>query len=751
MKKLQTKSIQKILICLVLFSHCFIEITAQVTEEDSIRMDAVWIPDNGDGTYTNPVLYADYSDPDIVKVDDNFYMVASSFNCVPGVPVLHSKDLVNWRIIGHVFNDQPPDSIYDDPGHGLGVWAPSIRYRNGEFYVYYADPDHGIYLGKATDPAGPWEHKLVQSAYGWIDPCPFWDDNDSAYLVHAYANSRIGFNSILTLRKMSQDGETISLTDTLVLFDGNDPAHPRRTIEGPKMYKRNGYYYVFAPFNGVANGSQAVLRSDTIIGPYQDSTILEQGSTAINGPHQGGWVELESGEYWFMHFQENLPYGRIVHMQPMQWIDDWPFLGEDYDGNLIGEPVSSFIKPDVGGTFLIENPQTSDKFDMEDMGLQWQWHSNLDSSWYSLSDNPGNLRLYAADLPEDFISLWDVGSMLMQKLPANEFSIITKVDPQLEVGESTGLIIFGQTYSYIGITETDTGRIILQRQCFNARGGGAETTVANSVYSISDSPVYLRMALSSGGKCDFSYSLNGIEYKAIGSSVTTDEGRWIGAKTGLFCHRPYDNTGNPGYADYEWFDLDYKFTQVPGVAHSPVPSDGDSVSVDPEFKLMWEGDIAFTDSFKIYLDTHTEPTTLAGRSKVSSFDPGDLVKNETYYWRVDSKNDIGITPGQEWSFTVKNIVSGISAKNFSGYSLEQINPNPFSDETSITFSIPKATNVKLRLYSLQGVMVEIVAEKNYSPGRHTILFSGKNIPDGIYFLKMEADDQIITKQVFANQ
>lgn len=747
MKRILPQLKPVILISLIMISNNFIPLMAQITEEDSILMDAVWIPDNGDGTYTNPILYADYSDPDIVKVDDNFYMVASSFNCIPGVPVLHSKDLVNWTIIAHVFDNQPPDSIYDNPGHGVGVWAPSIRYRNGEFYVYYADPDYGIYLGKATDPAGPWEHKLVQSSYGWIDPCPFWDDNDSAYLVHAYAKSRTGFNSILTLRQMSQDGETISLTDTLVLFDGNDPAHPRRTIEGPKMHKRNGYYYVFAPFGGVANGSQAVLRADTIIGPYQDSTILERGSTSINGPHQGGWVELESGEFWFMHFQEKIPYGRIVHLQPMQWIDDWPFIGEDYDGNGIGEPVHSYNKPDVGATHPTINPQTSDTFESEDLGLQWQWHSNLDSSWYSLTDNPGNLRLYAADQPELMRNLWDVGSMVMQKLPAIEFSVITKVNPQLEVGETTGLIAFGLQYTYIGITETDTGRVIQQRQCYNAGGGGAETTVDNIVYSIPDTSVYLRMALSPGGKCDFSYSMDGINYQVVGRTKSTDEGKWIGAKVGLFCHRSYESTGEPGYADYEWFAVDHYYTQIPGVSYSPLPPDGDSVVVDSEFKLKWEGDLAFTDSFYVYLDTQTEPVTMAGVSKVPSFKPEGPEASETYYWRIDSKNDLGITSGPVWSFTVKDIVTGTRDLNWQGYHLEQNIPNPFSDETTITFTIPNPSGVELKVYNLQGTLVKILTDKKYSAGIHSLVFNRDHIPAGIYFLSMVVDEKHITKQL----
>ena len=341
-------------IFLGLISFLFIS-NAQITVEDSVFMGSVWVADNGDGTYTNPILYADYSDPDIVKVGDDFYMVASSFNCVPGVPVLHSKDLVNWTIIGHVFDEQKPTDVYDKPGHGVGVWAPSIRYHNDTFYVYYADPDYGIYVGKTTNPAGKWDHKLAQSAYGWIDPCPFWDDNDSAYLVHAYAKSRTGFKSILTIRRMSRNGEHISTLpeDSIMVINGDPNGdYPLETIEGPKMYKRHGYYYIFAPYGGVSGGSQVVIRADTITGPWTSyKTVLQQGSTSINGPHQGGYVELESGESWFMHFQEVVPYGRIVHLQPMVWgDDDWPTMGEDYDENGIGEPVKTHAKPNVGAT-----------------------------------------------------------------------------------------------------------------------------------------------------------------------------------------------------------------------------------------------------------------------------------------------------------------------------------------------------------------------------------------------------------------
>jgi beta-xylosidase len=306
-----------------------------------------WISDNGDGTYTNPIIFADYSDPDVIRVGEDFYLVSSSFSHTPGLPVLHSRDLVSWEIVGHAVQNLP-SPIFQTPQHGNGVWAPSIRYHQGEFWIFYGDPDLGIFMVNTKNPAGSWESPvLVKEAKGWIDPCPLWDDDGNAYLVHVWAKSRAGFNSILTINKLSPNGTSI-LDAGIVVFDGHGQ-HP--TIEGPKIYKRNGYYYIFAPAGGVKNGWQTVLRSKDIYGPYEDKIVLEQGSTTINGPHQGAWVELTSGESWFIHFQDRGAYGRIVHLQPMQWQDDWPTMGVDFDGNGIGEPVSMYRKPEVGKNF----------------------------------------------------------------------------------------------------------------------------------------------------------------------------------------------------------------------------------------------------------------------------------------------------------------------------------------------------------------------------------------------------------------
>ncbi|HPS12515.1 MAG TPA: glycoside hydrolase 43 family protein, partial [Prolixibacteraceae bacterium] len=304
-----------------------------------VLRNGYWNADNGDGTFTNPIIHADYSDPDVIRVGDDFYMTASSFNCIPGLPILHSTDLVNWELIGYALSKMYVEEKTSKPQHGNYVWAPAIRFHNGEFYIYWGDPDNGVYVIKATRPEGPWsEPHLIQAAKGWIDTCPFWDEDGNAYLVHAFAGSRAGVKSILVINEMAPDGMSVNKTCKLV-FDGNDN---HTTVEGPKMYKRNGYYYILAPAGGVKPGWQLALRSKNVYGPYEEKIVLHQGDSPINGPHQGGLVELESGESWFIHFQDKYEYGRILHLQPVQWVNDWPMMGVDTNNDGIGEPVITY-------------------------------------------------------------------------------------------------------------------------------------------------------------------------------------------------------------------------------------------------------------------------------------------------------------------------------------------------------------------------------------------------------------------------
>ena len=503
-----------------------------------------------DETYTNPIIHADYSDPDVIRVGDDFYLTASSFNCVPGLPILHSKDLINWRIIGHALQKQLPAEVFSQPQHGNGVWAPAIRFHNGDFYIYYGDPDFGIYMVKARNAAGPWSQPLlIKAAKGWIDPAPFWDDDGNAYLVHAWANSRSGIKSILTINRMSADGSQL-LDEGRTVFDGR-VNHP--TIEGPKLYKRNGYYYIFAPAGGVTSGWQTVLRSKNIYGPYEDRIVMDRGRTMINGPHQGAWVELKSGESWFVHFQDRGAFGRIVHLQPVNWINDWPVIGVDPDGDGKGEPFTTYRKPNVGREYPVQSPQTSDEFNAGTLGLQWQWHANPQAGWLSFTERGGRLGLTAVPQPENAQNLWAVPNLLLQKLPAPDFLVTTLVDAShLVAGERTGLLMMGRDYSYIAVVKTATGVRVVHVICHDAPKGTVEkeTTLAE----FKSKTVFLRVQIFGEAICNFSYSLDGRRFHSADDIFVAQPGIWIGAKVGVFALGPRE-ASTRGHADYDWFRL----------------------------------------------------------------------------------------------------------------------------------------------------------------------------------------------------
>ena len=513
----------------------------------------VWVSDNGDGTYTNPVLHADYSDPDAIRVGDDFYMTASSFTCVPGLPVLHSRDLVNWKIIGHALPCQVPRDVYNRPQQGNGAWAPCIRYHQGEYCIYYPDPDFGIYMVKARNPAGPWsEPLLVKSGKGIIDPSPLWDDDGKAYLVHAFAGSRAGIKSILVVCRMNDEGTKV-LDDGVVVFDGHD-THP--TLEGPKFYKRNGTYYIFAPGGGVKYGWQVVLRSKNIYGPYEDRVVMAQGGSVINGPHQGAWVELKNGENWFIHFQDKGPYGRVVHLQPMKWENDWPVIGMDEDRDGTGEPVLRYKKPGTGTTWPTATPCESDEFNGTTLGLQWQWNANPGPGWAIPFPGESLLRLYSVPLPEPFRNFYlDVPNTLLQKFPAPAFTATAKVTfrPRYE-GEMAGLIIMGRDYAYLGIKDSANRVRIAQTLCMKADEGAKEEET-KEVHFTDSSCIYLRVSVTDSALCKFSYSVDNLRYQDAGTLFKAREGGWIGAKVGLFMVRK-GKTNDAGSIDADWFRIE---------------------------------------------------------------------------------------------------------------------------------------------------------------------------------------------------
>ncbi|MDG5767694.1 glycoside hydrolase 43 family protein [Balneolales bacterium ANBcel1] len=528
---------------------------AQQTEP---YVSQVWVADNGDGTYTNPILHADYSDPDVVRVGNDFYMTASSFNASPGLPILHSRDLVNWKLINHALPRLYPDEHFSKPRHEQGVWAPSIRYHKGHYYIFWGDPDFGIFMVKTDDPEGEWtEPKLVKGGNGLIDPSPLWDDDGRAYLVYAFARSRSGVNTVLVVQEMEPDASGV-IGEAVLAFDGHDG---HRVVEGPKFHKRGDTYYILAPAGGVTYGWQLAMRSDNVFGPYEEKVVLHQGSTDINGPHQGGLVELESGESWFVHFQDKYEYGRIVHLNPVQWVDGWPLMGVDKNGDGIGEPVSTYRKPDVGDTeWPIVTPPESDEFDSHKLGLQWQWHANPSLTW-ALTSRAGFLRIYGTPLPDDFTNFWDVPNLLLQKFPAPAFTATTKFTftPHM-YGEKAGLIVMGRDYSYLSLEKRRDGLYISQTVTKDADNGGIGEEISGEY--VDGDTFWFRAEVRDGGLVRFSYSTDGQSFSHIGGTFQSRQGGWIGAKIGLFGAQPaeYDpddifeySSRHLGFADYEWF------------------------------------------------------------------------------------------------------------------------------------------------------------------------------------------------------
>jgi len=531
----------------------------------------VWVADQGNGTYKNPILYADYSDPDACRVGDDYYMTSSSFNCLPGLQILHSRDLVNWTIIGAaVPYALPPIEEIERPEHGNRVWAPCIRHHNGEFYIFWGDPDQGAFMVKAKDPKGPWtEPVLVKPGKGIIDTSPLWDDDGKVYLVHGYAGSRAQLKSILGICELTPDASK-AITQSRIIFDGHES---HETIEGPKFYKHNGYYYIFAPAGGVPTGWQTVLRSKNVYGPYESKDVLHQGKTSVNGPHQGAWVDTTTGEDWFLHFQDVGAYGRIVHLQPMKWVNDWPVIGVDKDGKGCGEPVLTYKKPNVGKTYPICTPQESDEFDGFTLSPQWQWHANINEKWAFFDGGKGNVRLYSYPVVKEYKSLWDVANLMLQKTPADNFVATMKLTfkpTKKYTGERTGLVVMGMDYAGLVLENTDKGLVLSQVVCNKADRGGVEQVNAST--DLKDNTIYLKVQFRADGKkigasegghdllvmCDFSYSLDGKKYTKIGQPFQAKEGKWIGTKIGTFCTRPNMVINDGGWSEVDWFRITKK-------------------------------------------------------------------------------------------------------------------------------------------------------------------------------------------------
>ncbi|HTB66852.1 MAG TPA: glycoside hydrolase 43 family protein [Steroidobacteraceae bacterium] len=518
----------------------------------------------GSATYRNPIIYADYSDPDVLRAGKRYYLVSSSFHFSPGIPVLESPDLVHWRIVSHVlprldfapgYNMVPPFTLTDATArpigegqrYGGGVWAPALRYHDHRFYVYWPTPDEGIFVSTATRMEGPWSAPVtVLAGPGYEDPCPFWDTDGSAYLVHA----KVGAGALI-LHRLSPDGmRVLDAGKTIVEDRVNLPV-----LEGPKLYKRHGWYYIFAPIGGVGSGGQAVLRSRSIDGPYAWRVVLVPGQTQILGPHQGAYVETPTHQGWFVHFNSTGAFGRITYLEPVRWRDDWPVIGDSIGDQTQGQPVVQhalpITEPRAGRQANPYHLQEADEFNSPTLGLQWQWNHNPDDDLWSLSARPGYLRLEAA--PAQY--LVTARNTLTQMLQGPAMTATTR----LEIGhlgeqQRAGLVLFGVRPTWIGVVR-EAGSTYL-----TYASAGIETRGP----SLSGDAIILRAQVSTDQSVRFAYAMSGeTPFAWFGPTTALSKfSWWKGSRPGLFTFIKAlpQSTVAPAaahYVDFDWFHVEH--------------------------------------------------------------------------------------------------------------------------------------------------------------------------------------------------
>jgi beta-xylosidase len=511
-------------------------------------------------TYRNPIIYADYSDPDVLRVGKRYYLVASSFHFSPGIPILESLDLIHWRIVGHVlprldfapgYNMVPPFTLTDATArpigagqrYGGGVWAPAVRYHDHRFYVYWPTPDEGIFVSTATHMEGPWSAPVtVLAGPGYEDPCPFWDTDGRAYLVHA----RVGAG-FLILHRLSADGtRVLDAGKTIVEDRVNLPV-----LEGPKLYKRHGWYYIFAPIGGVGSGGQAVLRARNMDGPFEWRVVLVPGQTHVLGPHQGAYVETPTHQGWFVHFNSTGAFGRITYLEPVRWRDDWPIIGDPIGDQSQGQPVAEHAAPTSDAQAVQYHLQDADEFNGPTLGLQWEWNHNPDDALWSLSARPGYLRLKAA--PAQY--LVTARNTLTQVLQGPSMTVTTRLAiGHLGEQQRAGLVLFGARPTWIGVVR-DAGSTYL-----TYASAGVETRGP----SLSGDAIDLRAQVSADQSVRFAYAMGrDAQFDWFGPATALSQfSWWKGSRPGLFTFIKTQPLGTAApaaesYVDFDWFHVEH--------------------------------------------------------------------------------------------------------------------------------------------------------------------------------------------------
>jgi beta-xylosidase len=492
--------------------------------------------DNGDGTYTNPVIAADFPDPDVILAGDTFYMVSTTMFVFPGVTILKSYDLVNWEYCSNAVQRFDFSKCYDLDScnrYSHGQWATSLRYHNGKFYLLFITLDEGGFLCTASKPEGPWKIKKIQK--GFYDPGLFFDDDGRIYVAHGYSKIYI---TELNNNFAPKGNDSLVYTGDI-----------RKGLEGTHVYKINGYYYLYCTYGGV-DGIQVALRSKNIYGPYEQKVVIRDTTKGVNfGVHQGALIKTQKGEWWTMLFVDQGPFGRFPSLHPVTWVDDWPIAGVG------GKGVVTCRKPDVGKNYPVKILPTSDEFNNAALGMQWGWNHNPDPTKWSLAQRPGYLRLSTGKV---VINLREARNTLTQRA----FAYYSKTIPTIAVtkievdnmrdGDVAGLAVFQDPYAYIAVKQINGSRYIVM-----VNNGETIDSVA-----IKDNTIYLQASAIYGtGKASFAYSLDNKKFTYLGNelSMRFNLSVFTGNK---FCLFNYTTKSTGGFVDFDWFrnPLEYSNT-----------------------------------------------------------------------------------------------------------------------------------------------------------------------------------------------
>ncbi len=492
--------------------------------------------DQGDGTYLNPIIPADYSDIDCIRVGNDYYAISSTFQFSPGMTLLHSKNLVNWEICTNIISDLT--QIGEELSwarmnrYGKGVWAGTLRYHNGRFYLFFGTPDEGFFMTSSPDAKGPWEPlTCLLREPGWDDCSALWDDYGKAYFVGTHFSD--GYKTYIF--DMAADGRSIDRSSARLVNAGNGR-------EANKLIKvGNWYYLVFSEHKGSKGRYVMAKRAHSITGPYTEERQLAYACREAHEPNQGGIIEGKDGKWYFLtHHGTGDRSGRIVSLLPVTWADGWPVIGEITAPDSIGKMKWDGKIPAKGGRKL--SIARSDGFKGRRLAPQWQWNYQPRNDMFSLTERKGWLRLKAFK-PLKANQLKYAGNTLTQRCfrtKANE--VVIKMDvTNMADGQKSGLCHFSSTHAAIGVVSEGGQRYVEYRKDGRILRGER----------LSAGVVWLRTVWGLDGISTFSYSPDGKRFIHFGEPYQMAWGQYRGDRIGIYC---FNDNEEAGYVDVDYLE-----------------------------------------------------------------------------------------------------------------------------------------------------------------------------------------------------